>query len=94
LAEVLTLEYLLVTYGIVVSFFDAADYVYFETSSTTPYQIRRIEELYKVGVVCMHVTFTIAVYGIATVKIFTDVEVCSLVVTVIGSAGIALPRST
>ena len=25
------------------------DYVYFETSSTTPYQIRRVEELIKVG---------------------------------------------
>jgi hypothetical protein len=25
-----------------------ADYVYFETSSTSPYQIRRIEELNKV----------------------------------------------
>lgn len=26
-----------------------SDYVYFETSSTTPYQIRRIEELNKVS---------------------------------------------
>jgi len=33
--------------------FNGTDYVYFETSSTTPYQIRRIEELCKVGV--MHI---------------------------------------
>lgn len=35
----------------------SADYVFFETSSTTPYQIRRIEELNKVSDMYTRITF-------------------------------------
>ena len=49
--------------------FHATDYVYFETSSTTPYQIRRVEELCKVGIACskkLLQTFSIAANHIAS----------------------------